>query len=100
MRFLTRTLLATALITPILFMTGPDSAHYCDQITEIDRRLPMSHPVNICARRSGESNNWVSWATGNSRSAQFHFVDLFELLYRDKEIPLSTNTVSKHSHND
>lgn len=26
--------------------------------------------------------NWLNWASGNSRSAQFHFVDFLELVSR------------------
>lgn len=29
-----------------------------------------------------EQQNWLSWITGKSRSTQFHFVDLLELLSR------------------
>ena len=29
-----------------------------------------------------DQQNWLSWFTGKSRSTQFHFVDLLELLSR------------------
>ncbi len=31
---------------------------------------------------TGEQQSWFSWLQGKSRSAQFHFVDLLELLSR------------------
>lgn len=31
------------------------------------------------------SLSWVSWFRGGSRSTQFHFLDLFELLFGDSE---------------
>lgn len=37
--------------------------------------------VISCHRAANQS--WMAWLTGNSRSSQFHYLDLLELLSRD-----------------
>lgn len=32
-----------------------------------------------------QESSWMSWITGDSRSAQFHYLDLLELLTRSEE---------------
>ncbi len=39
-------------------------------------------PVAIHALCMPSQQSWFSWLQGNSRSTQFHFVDLLELLNR------------------
>lgn len=42
--------------------------------------------VQQCVRaNSGRDLSWSSWFRGGSRSTQFHFLDLFELLFGDSE---------------
>ena len=41
-------------------------------------------PINTCLKVE-ESSSWFSWLTGESRSAQFHYLDLLELLTRSEE---------------
>jgi len=39
----------------------------------------INHSVNRCIQIE-EDSSWASWLTGDSRSAQFHYLDLLELL--------------------
>ncbi|WP_100642686.1 hypothetical protein [Alteromonas facilis] len=48
----------------------------CD--TEISQPLNAQSP---CALVANEKVNWFDWIGGKSRSYQFHFLDLLELLY-------------------
>ena len=41
-------------------------------------------PINACLKVE-ESSSWFSWLTGESRSAQFHYLDLLELLTSSEE---------------
>ncbi|EGN75360.1 hypothetical protein A28LD_0973 [Idiomarina sp. A28L] len=48
------------------------------------------------------SLNWVEWVSGKSRSPQFHFLDLLELLFGNKSNQpsssgLNTNNLLTHS---
>lgn len=38
-----------------------------------------NHSVNRCFQIE-EDSSWASWLTGDSRSAQFHYLDFLELL--------------------
>jgi hypothetical protein len=35
---------------------------------------------NVTSACKDSQHNWVNWLSGNSRSAQFHFVDFLELV--------------------
>lgn len=54
----------------------------CANNVEFDKRLPVSHPSNMCAAQQTSGVSWVSWFTGSSASKQFHYLDLLELLTR------------------
>lgn len=43
----------------------------CPTVYKTPKALTQCHASN---------KSWVSWLTGNSRSAQFHYLDLLELL--------------------
>jgi hypothetical protein len=49
--------------------------------------LPSSHPNNRCATQEDDLS-WKSWLSGKSRSGQFHFVDLLELLHGHQRKPV------------
>ncbi|MEE2023413.1 hypothetical protein [Alkalimonas mucilaginosa] len=51
--------------------------------------LHSHHPALTCQNTAEcqQQFNWLSWLQGQSRSAQFHFVDLLELL--DRMLPAS-----------
>ncbi|MCG9695359.1 hypothetical protein [Shewanella sp. Isolate11] len=49
--------------------------------------LPASHPNNRCAQTTDDVS-WKNWLVGNSRSSQFHFLDLLELLHGHNNRPI------------
>ncbi|WP_144211970.1 hypothetical protein [Shewanella donghaensis] len=66
-------------------------AKQCDCSNDVtyNSSLPSSHPTNRCAIDS-DNVSWGDWVTGNSRSSQFHFLDLLELLHsNDKSKPIN-----------
>lgn len=67
--------------------TANSSACECDSNAVYNSALPASHPSNRCAQPS-DNVSWINWLTGNSRSSQFHFVDLLELLHGHKTSPM------------
>lgn len=50
----------------------------CQAATQADPAKPLA--ISSLCKPSQQS--WFSWLQGNSRSTQFHFVDLLELLNR------------------
>lgn len=54
----------------------------CHEGSVYNDELPMSHPINRCAAEQTSVISWSSWFAGNSRSSQFHYLDLLELLSR------------------
>jgi len=48
----------------------------CDHITQTTL---TKNTTNACLKLE-EDTSWFSWFSGNSRSAQFHYLDLLELL--------------------
>ncbi|AZG33908.1 MULTISPECIES: hypothetical protein [Shewanella] len=80
------------LLSQILLTTEANSANskacVCDSTTSYNTSLPSSHPTNRCAEQSDDVS-WGNWVTGNSRSSQFHFIDLLELIHGHKDKPLN-----------
>lgn len=62
------------------------SACVCSANTSYNANLPASHPNNRCATQS-QDLSWKSWLTGSSRTTQFHFLDLLELLHGHNSKP-------------
>ncbi|MCS4305955.1 hypothetical protein M2404_000268 [Rheinheimera pacifica] len=54
-----------------LVLPGWVASHHCQQLAQ--SAMPCTEV---------DQQNWLSWFTGKSRSTQFHFVDLLELLSR------------------
>ncbi|MFC3187080.1 hypothetical protein ACFOD0_09285 [Shewanella intestini] len=63
------------------------SACDCETNTSYNSTLPSSHPSNRCATQNNDVS-WTNWLSGNSRSSQFHFIDLLELIHGHKQKPL------------
>lgn len=63
------------------------TACVCDGNTNYNPALPASHPSNRCAQQT-DNVSWSNWLTGKSRSSQFHFVDLLELLHGHQDRPI------------
>lgn len=62
------------------------TACVCSPNTSYNNSLPASHPNNRCATQS-QDLSWKSWLTGSSRTTQFHFLDLLELLHGHNSQP-------------
>lgn len=54
------------------------TAELCQAAVQVD----SSKPLAISSLCKPSQQSWFSWLQGNSRSTQFHFVDLLELLNR------------------
>lgn len=74
---------ASALLT---FMLSPGWQTQAANITQQCNRV-VQHAETQSAAQACEAPTdrvtWHSWLTGQSRSTQFHFMDLFELLFSD-----------------
>lgn len=88
---------ATAsLVATLLFAMPESSGEYgtgcCSENIAFNSALPVSHPQNRCAlgAKAASNESWLSWLGGNSRSAQFHFYDLLELLSRSRHDELKS----------
>lgn len=68
-----------------------NNACQCSETTNYNELLPSSHPNNRCASLDTDVS-WKNWLTGNSRSSQFHFLDLLELLHGHKSQPTDNAT--------
>ena len=88
------------LISQVLMATENTSANtsacVCDNNKSYNTSLPSSHPANRCAEQTNHVS-WGNWVTGNSRSSQFHFIDLLELIHGHKEKPLQDMPTSNSS---
>ncbi|MDF0535012.1 hypothetical protein KDN34_16000 [Shewanella yunxiaonensis] len=80
-----------ALVFQSLTAADDSLAQNCAQVTEYNSNLPSSHPNNRCAVQDDDLS-WTSWLSGKSRSGQFHFIDLLELLHGHERKPLDDMT--------
>lgn len=78
--------------------TSTDNAKacICSGTASYNANLPSSHPKNRCAEQSNDVS-WGNWVSGNSRSGQFHFIDLLELIHGHKDKPLNDMPTSNSS---
>ncbi|PAJ72624.1 hypothetical protein CJF42_20170 [Pseudoalteromonas sp. NBT06-2] len=68
---------------------------YAQQIDE--KCCPTVYKTQIALSQCQASNkSWFSWLTGNSRSAQFHYLDLLELLSNSEKKTHKTAIITKH----
>ncbi len=49
-------------------------------VNNSDQTIPRA-----CKKDSSKDVSWRSWLVGDSRSTQFHYLDLLELLFRNDE---------------
>lgn len=74
------------MLTAALLTSGGSSKLTASQ-AECQKLLANSEqPQNSqqCAAQVSQNElSWVSWLSGRSRSTQFHFLDLFELLFEE-----------------
>ncbi|NMR25011.1 hypothetical protein HH219_05475 [Pseudoalteromonas sp. NEC-BIFX-2020_015] len=92
--FKTGILIATVVttLTVTYFSQNDDviiAANHCQNNAEVISVVPVH-----CMHLEQESS-WMSWITGDSRSAQFHYLDLLELLTSSDE-PKKARSLSPH----
>lgn len=74
----------------ILFIGAFSFASDSEQVLSSVNSCQHQKTVNACIKIEDDSS-WFSWVTGDSRSAQFHYLDLLELLTSNED---SKNTSS------
>lgn len=82
--------IAFALVSPSTLVSQQNATQRCQQLlTEAEQ----SDNSAQCQLAAGQVT-WLSWLTGDSRSVQFHFFDLIEL------ISSSSDSNKKHYQNE
>ena len=76
--------LAAVAILSVSQVSSGNSSVFCGNLENVvlDQELPVSHPMNRCAKEQSQGVSWSEWFSGRSSSYQFHFIDLLELLSR------------------
>ncbi|MBB1279962.1 hypothetical protein [Pseudoalteromonas sp. SR41-1] len=74
-------LIASALLLIGAFSFGSSSEQELSSVSNCHNTQVVSaqNTLTACIKAEEESS-WFSWLTGDSRSAQFHYLDLLELL--------------------
>ncbi|WP_199610543.1 hypothetical protein [Flocculibacter collagenilyticus] len=97
-------LLTSLLTAPLLFLLSVNAkvevaVHDCNcqAKTSFDASLPISDPHNQCAIPKASNESWLSWLSGKSRSTQFHFLDLLELISRNSADKVPDTTPKNHT---
>ncbi|MCY7295307.1 hypothetical protein [Alteromonas sp. a30] len=72
-------------------------AECCDNKAQVERQIVHKQKSKAaeCSDDSAKNVSWGSWLVGNSRSSQFHYLDLLELLFRNDE-PVATAEPSSY----
>ncbi|MFT4928675.1 MAG: hypothetical protein ACI8WB_004795 [Phenylobacterium sp.] len=79
---LMRLAMAVALAVPLFLISdvSNDLQHLqCTSSSLADAQIAQS-----CILKHSANNSWFAWATGSSRSTQFQFIDLIELVHGDE----------------
>jgi hypothetical protein len=71
--------LAITLAVPLFIMSGASTHFHDGQCTA------ASQADGTCITKQGANKSWLNWFSGGSRSTQFQFIDLFELVNSPKE---------------
>ena len=66
---------------------------------ECERLLANAETSNTSKQCLAPANKitWTNWVKGESRSAQFHFIDLFELLFSSSDTTNSNERFNQQS---
>lgn len=92
------TLAGSALAVVLTFaqiMEGDDSGLCVNfDVTGFNSSLPASHPANRCASGQQADVSWFTWFSGRSKSYQFHYLDLLELLSRSSDDSDSASVIA------
>ncbi len=92
--FKTGILIASALLLIGAFSFGSSSEQELSSVGNCHNTQVVSAQntlTTITCIKAEEESSWFSWLTGDSRSAQFHYLDLLELLTNSDD---SKNTPS------
>lgn len=54
-------------------------------LSERQVALKDEHKGAVCGDDVSKNVSWAAWLAGDSRSTQFHYLDLLELLFRNDE---------------
>ncbi|WP_417659037.1 hypothetical protein [Pseudidiomarina sp.] len=83
--------MSVLLIASIVLISAVSAAAWQNEPTKsLEECKAMMHnseqpnAQNVC-QAPEQSVTWTSWFSGKSRSTQFHFLDLFELLFGSAE---------------
>lgn len=84
--FKTGILIASALsVTAFVSLSSNDEDTFLAAASDCQcNTITVSSSANQCIQTNKETG-WFSWITGDSRSAQFHYLDLLELLTSSEE---------------
>jgi hypothetical protein len=75
--------LAVALAVPLFFISSAsEDYHYGHCSTSATAKTQIN---SNCLVKSAANNSWLHWFSGQSRSIQFQFIDLFELVHTAEE---------------
>jgi hypothetical protein len=59
------------------------AANLASACMAVASNLPRNHSAHPCRVNTQSNQSWLSWLSGNSRSAHFQFLDLVELLHQN-----------------
>lgn len=74
---------AIALSVPLFLTSGATSNTNTIQCTSAS--LANAQTATTCLSKHNANDSWVAWFSGSSRSTQFHFIDLLELVHGEKD---------------
>ncbi|MBQ4799449.1 hypothetical protein J8L73_09970 [Pseudoalteromonas sp. MMG006] len=79
--FKTGILIASALLFIGAISFAPSSEQDLSLVNNCQHQTVSTNSQSVIAcAKVEEDSSWFSWLTGDSRSAQFHYLDLLELL--------------------
>ncbi|MRJ42883.1 MULTISPECIES: hypothetical protein [Idiomarina] len=78
---ITGTILSGAFLAPAWQTTASNYTQQCEQLLDVSEQ----HSSLEACVAPAKQVSWHAWFTGQSRSTQFHFLDLFELLFNSKD---------------
>lgn len=79
-----RLTLAIALAVPLFTMSGASTNLHNANCT-FEQSADGQQLLQTCVYGHAANSSWLEWFAGNSRSAHYQFIDLFELVNSHKE---------------
>lgn len=78
----TRKIMSVLAISLCLGVVAHHHKNSSSELCQTKAQTDPANPLAISSLCQPSQQSWFSWLQGNSRSTQFHFVDLLELLNR------------------